>query len=76
MFNKVLITEDQDIINVGINTELKKLGVVKIDQVKYCDDAILRVKRAIKDNEPYDLLITDLSFEKDYREQKYKSHNH
>ncbi len=73
MFKKVLIAEDQDDINIGLHTELKKLGILEIDQVKYCDDAYLKIQRGIFDKKPYDILITDLSFEADYREQDYKS---
>lgn len=73
MFQKILIAEDQDDINIGLHIELTNLGISKIDQVKYCDDAYLKIQRAIFDKKPYDILITDLSFEEDYREQDYKS---
>lgn len=73
MFTKVLIAEDFDGFNTGISTKLKELGFTTIDQVQYCDDAYLKIRRAIQDNKPYDLLITDLSFVEDYREQQYKS---
>ncbi|WP_299122000.1 response regulator [uncultured Tenacibaculum sp.] len=73
MYKKVLVAEDMDDINKGVYTMLKEIGVTKIDQVQYCDDAFLKVKKAILDKAPYDLLITDLSFKDDYRTQKYKS---
>jgi len=70
MFKKVLIAEDMDFINSGIKSELTKLGVGQIDYVQYCDEALLKLKRARLDHTPYDLLISDLSFEKDATEQK------
>lgn len=71
MFSKVLVAEDMDDINKGIYNTLIDLGVSQIDQVQYCDDAYLKFKRSILDNEPYELLITDLSFKSDYREQQF-----
>jgi DNA-binding NarL/FixJ family response regulator len=73
MFQKVLIAEDMDFINSGIKTELTKLGIGQIDYVQYCDEALLKLKRAHLDNNPYDLLISDLSFEKDAKEQHITS---
>lgn len=73
MFKKVLISEDIDSIGEGLVSLLERLCIKQIDQVKYSDDAYLKIKRAIKDEEPFDLLITDLSFIKDHREQKYQS---
>jgi len=73
MFNKVLVAEDMDDIFKGIFSVLSDLNVKSIDQVQYCDDAYLKVKKAIKDQCPYNLLITDLSFKEDYRKQKLTS---
>lgn len=73
MFKKVLIAEDMEDINKGVYTLLTELGVIQIKQVQYCDDAYLKIKRSILDNEPFDLLITDLSFKADHRSQKYPS---
>ena len=73
MFQKVLIAEDMDFINSGIKAELTKLGIRQIDYVQYCDEALLKLKRAHLDNIPYDLLISDLSFEKDATEQQITS---
>ncbi|MGH1384832.1 response regulator [Kordia sp.] len=69
MFTKVLIAEDMDDINTGVLTVLSKLEIAKIDHAQYCDDADLKAKKARKDKKPYELLITDLSFVKDHREQ-------
>jgi DNA-binding NarL/FixJ family response regulator len=73
MFQKVLIAEDVDSINIALNQILRELGITHIDHVKYCDDALFRVKKALADNEPYDLFISDLSFETDFREVQIKT---
>jgi DNA-binding NarL/FixJ family response regulator len=73
MFKKVLIAEDMEDINKGVHTLLTELGVTQIKQVQYCDDAYLKIKRGVLDNEPFELLITDLSFKADHRSQKYPS---
>lgn len=73
MFTKVLIAEDMDDINQGVLTALSELEIATIDQAQYCDDADLKAKKALKDNAPYELLITDLSFKKDHRKQKLTS---
>lgn len=73
MFKKVLIAEDMDVISAGLHSMLSKLRCSTIHQVKYCDDAYLKIKKSILDKSPYDLLITDLSFISDYRDQEYKS---
>ncbi len=73
MFKKVLIADDLESINQGVSTILKKLNIENISKVQYCDDAYVKFKKAIIDNEPFDLLITDLSFQTDHREQMLKS---
>jgi DNA-binding NarL/FixJ family response regulator len=71
MFKKILVAEDLKGINEGIISFLNEnLEIEIIDLVQYCDDAYLKYKKALLDEEPYELLITDLSFENDYREQK------
>lgn len=73
MFKKVLIAEDIDSINIAVKQTLSELGISEIEYVKYCDDALLRIKKAHQDNLPFDLLISDLSFESDCREVKIKT---
>lgn len=73
MFKKVLLAEDIDSINIGVIQALNELGITELDHVKYCDDAVLRIRKSIADNVPYDLFISDLSFEQDHREAKIKS---
>ena len=71
MFTKVLVSDDLGSINQGILTVLETLKVKEFRQVHYCDDAYIRIKRGIKDQEPYQLLITDLSFKPDHRAQTF-----
>tara|TARA_R110002167_G_scaffold247308_6_gene452906 strand:- start:447 stop:1112 length:666 start_codon:yes stop_codon:yes gene_type:complete len=73
MFTKVLIAEDMDDINKGVYATLCELGIPQIDQVQYCDDAFLKLKRGEFDHTPYELLITDLSFATDHRHQRFSS---
>lgn len=72
MFKKVLIAEDFESFNISVQKVLKDLKVENPDYAFYCDDAFLKVKKALHDEQPYDLLISDLSFEEDHREQKLK----
>ena len=73
MFNKVLVAEDLDSISITVDQALKELSIAEIHHSKYCDDALLKIKKAQLDNVPYDLLISDLSFKADHRETKLKS---
>ncbi|AOC95580.1 hypothetical protein BB050_02472 [Flavobacterium anhuiense] len=67
MFKKVLVAEDLDSISLAVVQVLEELQVPVIHHVKYCDEGLLKIKKALADNEPYDLLITDLSFKSDHR---------
>ena len=73
MFNKVLIAEDLDTISVGVIQALNEISVAEIHHSKYCDDAFLKIKKALYDNVPYDLLISDLSFKPDHRDNRLTS---
>lgn len=73
MFTKVLVSDDLDSINLGVSSVLKELGVQNIIQVQYCDDAYLKIKSARLKETPIELLITDLSFLRDHREQNFES---
>lgn len=66
MFEKVLIAEDHESSNLSVRKALEDFGIVNSDYVYYCDDALVRISNGIRNNEPYDLLITDLSFEDDH----------
>lgn len=67
MFKKVLVAEDLDSISIAVIQVLEDLKIPVIDHVKYCDDGLLKIKKAVNENRPYDLLITDLSFKADHR---------
>ncbi|MFL0354740.1 response regulator [Xanthomarina sp. GH4-25] len=73
MFKKVIVSDDLVSINLGMLTILDNLQVKNVVSVQYCDDAYLRIKKAEQDGVPFDLLITDLSFKKDHRDQKYQN---
>lgn len=73
MFKKVLVSDDLECINQGVISVLNSLNIEYITQVAYCDDAFLQIEKAILDNSPFELLITDLSFVADHRKQKYPS---
>ncbi len=73
MFKKALIAEDHEVRNSGIVNTLAELNIENYDFVNYCDDAVKLIQNAHAENNPYDLLITDLSFDKDHIPQKIKS---
>lgn len=73
MFKKVLVAEDLDSISIAVVQVLEELQVPVIHHVKYCDEGLLKVKKAVADKEPYDLLITDLSFKSDHRKVNLNS---
>lgn len=62
MFQKVLIAEDADFMSSGIKAALESLQIPVIEHAKYCDEAFLKLKKAWNEKEPFDLLISDLSF--------------
>ncbi|MAT89341.1 MAG: response regulator [Flavobacteriaceae bacterium] len=67
MFKKVLVAEDLGSINEGIQATLRNLSIPEIAYASYCDEAYLKVKKATLQQAPFELLITDLSFKPDYR---------
>ncbi len=73
MIEKVLIAEDHESANISVQKTLGELGITNPDYVYYCDDAIMKIKKAVAAGNSYDLLITDLHFEKDHREQLLNS---
>lgn len=70
MIQKILIAEDHETANISVQKTLEELGIASPDYVYYCDDALLKIKKALEAGSSYDLLITDLYFEKDHREQQ------
>ena len=73
MFDKVLVVEDFDVINSGIKTALDEMHIKEVDYRSYCDEAFFKIKNAFQSEKPYDLIISDLSFENDGTPQKLKS---
>ncbi len=73
MYDKIIIAEDLGSINEGILQVAKKLQINEVNQVQYCEEAYLKIKKAFQEQQPYQLLITDLSFKTDYRPQQINS---
>jgi two-component system capsular synthesis response regulator RcsB len=67
MTNKVLVADSFDGIDLCVGQILKQHSVPETDYTKYHDDTYLRIKRAVYDKAPYNLLISDLNFKTDYR---------
>jgi two-component system capsular synthesis response regulator RcsB len=70
MFNSVLIAEDHESANISVQKTLQDLGIAKPDYAYYCDDALTRIQKGVRGGTPYDLLITDLSFDADGHMQR------
>lgn len=73
MFKKVLVAEDMDSVNHAVGSVLEEFNIPQVAHAQYCDKAYLMAKKAIMDNEPFDLLICDLSFKSDHLEENIKS---
>ena len=70
MFNKVLVVEDFDSVSTSLINAVKELSIANVYLAKYCDEAYIKIKKALLNNEPFDLLICDLSFKNDFRKNK------
>lgn len=73
MFKKILISEDHESISISIQKTLEELNVPNVDYVSYCDDALAKVQKSIREKDTYDLLITDLYYEEDHHKQNIKN---
>lgn len=73
MFTKVLIADDIDVNDVLAAQILEELEVKDVQYAKYCDEALLKIRRAHQDQIPYQLLISDLSFKADHKINKLNS---
>lgn len=73
MFKKVLIAEDADFMSSGIKVALKDIQIPIVEYAQYCDEAFLKLKKACLDNEPFDLLVSDLSFKDNINPQRLQS---
>ena len=73
MFKKILLVDDVDVVNISLVEMLLASGIENIDQAGYCDEALLKIKKSLIDQTPFELLITDLSFMPDHRDEKIQS---
>ncbi len=73
MTNKVLVADYFDCISLSVKQILEKSDVFETNEAKYCDEAYLKIKRAISDNIPYNLLICDLNFKTDHKNTNLNS---
>lgn len=69
MFENVLIAEDHESASISLRKILEESGVRNTDYVYYCDHALTRIRIGLRDDRPFDLLITDLSFVTDQNQQ-------
>lgn len=72
MLKHVLIAEDHESANISVRKTLEDYGITHTCHVYYCDDAFKQIQKNRLDD-PYDLLITDLSFEDDGSPQTISS---
>lgn len=72
MFKKILISEDHESINISVQKTLEELNIPNVDYAYYCDDAFTKLQKAIREQNPYELLITDLYYEEDHYQQTIK----
>ncbi len=70
MFTKILIAEDEDSDNLGIVSSVQDFTNAHVDTAQFCDKTLLKIKEAIQKDNPYQLLISDLSFVLDYKKHK------
>jgi len=66
MIRKVLVAEDLDSIQIGVMRTLGDAFTFDMEHAKYCDQAFLKIRKALMEDNSFDLLITDLSFPKDH----------
>ncbi|WP_165748156.1 DNA-binding response regulator [Cellulophaga sp. Z1A5H] len=71
--DRIFVSEDIDSNNLGVTTTLQNMGYTQIGHSQYCDDALLKLQKALLDGNPYDLLITDLSFENPRSKKKLQN---
>ncbi len=73
MIKKVLIAEDHESANISLQRTLEDLGILHVNYVYYCDDALTELQKALQSGQGYDLLVTDLHFEPDNYLQQLKN---
>jgi DNA-binding NarL/FixJ family response regulator len=62
-FERILIAEDQDVANLSLRLTLEALQLPPAQHAYYCEHALNFLTKAVGEQQPYDLLITDLYFE-------------
>ena len=74
MFKNVLVVDDHASVNYGIVQTLKNnTEIAQVAFTQYCDDAYIKFQKAEKDNNPFDLIISDLTFQSDYKNPSVKT---
>jgi DNA-binding NarL/FixJ family response regulator len=73
MFHKIIIAEDHQSANLSVQKTLSDLQIHQTQHTSYCDDAYMKIHQAVQAKQPYEVLITDLSFDEDENIQKLKS---
>lgn len=73
MLRKTLIVEDFQSTLSSIERSLADLQIYFVQTALYCDDALQKIEQALLAQQPYEVLITDLSFVDDEHPQKIKS---
>lgn len=72
MIQKVLIAEDHESANLSVQRTLEELHIPHLQYAYYCDDALIKLKKAKDAGNSFDLLITDLYFDEDHRQVQLK----
>ena len=70
MFRKILVAEDSDGMNTAMSEAFNDFTTSEVVHSRYCEEAFLKVRKGIQDNDPFDLLVTDLSFISDGKDTK------
>ena len=73
MQRKILIVEDFKSTVLSIERTLEEVQVYHVQSALYCDEAYEKIQQAVVAKQPYDVLITDLSFVEDEVPQRLKS---
>lgn len=73
MFQKVILADGFDAINIAVIQALQELGVPTMQHASNCDEAFYKIKKAQLDAEPFDLLIASLTFKSIDRNENLQS---
>jgi len=64
-FENILVVEDQDMANLSLRITLETLQLRRPSHSYHTEHAFALLKKALSDQRPYDLMITDLYFEEE-----------